>query len=89
MHEYAHTDARIAIEEVHAMVDILQDSYPMEERFYRRCLVSDDLWDKNERRIKRAIESFLLEQQDLEGSSGDELFDKVEEIRRITTELQE
>ena len=76
MHDRANLDASNAIEEINMMCFELAEMYPIEtlimrkepsgksdQLVYRSMLVSDDLWDKNERRIKRAEECYLLEKR--------------------------
>eukprot|EP00835_Amoeboradix_gromovi_P000727 NODE_27_length_33950_cov_0.349739.p5 type:complete len:717 gc:universal NODE_27_length_33950_cov_0.349739:13214-15364(+) len=70
MHDRANLDASNAIEEMNMMVFELAEMFPLEQNHdksdqlaYRSLLVGDDLWEKNERRIKRADECFLAEKR--------------------------
>jgi hypothetical protein len=82
MHDRANLDASNAIEEIQMMAFELAEMYPIEtlmntksdlsdQVVYRSLLVSDDLWYKNERRIKRAEECYQLEKRQEESYYND------------------
>eukprot|EP00834_Sanchytrium_tribonematis_P003160 NODE_114_length_18474_cov_1.567510.p4 type:complete len:727 gc:universal NODE_114_length_18474_cov_1.567510:8603-10783(+) len=97
MHDRANLDASNAIEEINILCYELSEMYPIEslmpdfksgddndQLIYRSMLVSDDLWEKNERRIKRAEECFQLEKR-----QEQEYFNSIRNIRSDNDDYSE